>query len=84
MGNVKQNAYHVKLKITPKEKGFKSSFIQGIVFDDTPSLAEKRAIENLKEWVATETMNFEIKIQSTVKLRKDFMFHPEAKKNDSD
>jgi hypothetical protein len=84
MGNVKQNAYHVKLKLIPMDKGYKPSFVQGIVFDDTPALAEKRAIEEFYKWSDTDgAVKIEIKIQSTVKLRKDFMFHPDAQKNAS-
>lgn len=81
MGNVKQNAYHVKLKLIPKDKDYKTSFVQGIVFENTPALAEKMALEKLNEWQETEaTVKCEVKIQSTVKLRKDFMFHPESTK----
>lgn len=80
MGNVKQNAYHVKLKLIPKEKGYKSSFVQGIVFEDTPTLAEKMAVEKITEAIKKEPFKVEVKVQSTVRLRKDFMFHPESVK----
>lgn len=84
MGNVKQNAYHVKLKLIPKDKDYKSSFVQGIVFEMNPSLAEKMALEKLQEWNETDAnVKCDIKVQSIVKLRKDFMFHPESKSNDS-
>lgn len=81
MGNVKQNAYHVKIKLIPKDKGYKSSFIQGIVFEMTPALAEKLATEIINKWNEEElNVKCDIKLQSIVKLRKDFMFHPKSEK----
>ena len=76
MGNVKQNAYHIKLKLIPKQSGYKSSFVQGIVFEMTPALAEKMALEKWIDAVKKEPFEVEVKVHSTVRLRKDFMFHP--------
>jgi hypothetical protein len=76
MGNVKYNAYHVKLKLIPKQKVYKSSFVQGIIFEMTPTLAEKMAVEKMVEVVKKEQFEVEVKVHSTVRLRKDFMFHP--------
>lgn len=76
MGNVKQNAYHIKLKLIPKQNGYKSSFVQGIVFEMTPALAEKMALEKWIDVVKKEPFEVEVKVHSTVRLRKDFMFHP--------
>jgi hypothetical protein len=76
MGNVKQNAYHIKLKLIPKQNGYKSSFVQGIVFEMTPALAEKMALEKWIDAVKKEPFEIEVKVHSTVRLRKDFMFHP--------
>lgn len=82
MGNVKQNAYHVKFKLIPKQEGYKTSFIQGIIFDDTPAKAEKRGLKKLSEFLLKE-IGVEIKTQSIVKLRKDFMIHPESGENEN-
>ena len=45
MANVKHNAYHVKLKLIPKQNGYKSSFVQGIVFAITKTIKKKKAEE---------------------------------------
>ena len=74
MGNVKQNAYHVKFKLIPK---------QGIIFDDTPAKVEKRGLKKLSEFLLKEPIGVEIKTQSIVKLRKDFMIHPESGENEN-
>lgn len=76
-----QHAYHVKVKLIPQDKGYKSSFSQGIVFGKNPETAEKMAIENITEALKNEPIGVEIKIQSIVKLRKDFLFYP-SNKND--
>lgn len=77
MANVIQNAYHVKVKLIPKDKNYKSSFSQGIVFGKNPEAVEKMAIENITEALKSQPIDVEIKVQSTVKLRKDFLFYPE-------
>ena len=76
MANVKHNAYHVKLKLIPKQNGYKSSFVQGIVFAMTPTLAEKMAVEKWIDAVKKEPFEVEVKVHSSVRLRNDFMFHP--------
>ncbi len=78
MGNVKHNAYHVKFKLIPKENGYKSYFVQGIVFEKTPALAEKMALELLNKAYEKEAFEVEVKVQSVVRLRKDFLLYPKA------
>lgn len=75
MANNKDNAYHVKMKLIPQNKGFKSSFVQGIVFEKTSALAEKLTLEKLNEWNEKQTdLKSDIKVHSIVKLRNDFLF----------
>jgi hypothetical protein len=65
------NAYHVKLKIIPRQKFYKTSFFQGIVFDKTPAKAEIKALKALTE--ATIDINVDVIKHSVVRLRKDFL-----------
>lgn len=74
--NVKQNAYHVKLKLIPKEVGYKSSFVQGIVFESNPKNAEVAALKGFEEFLKKEPFDIEIKVHSVAKLRKDFLLYP--------
>lgn len=82
MKDKKDNAYQVKLKLIPKGAGFKSSFVQGIVFESSPAQAEKRAITEIKKWVQASEYEAEIKLQSILKIRKDFLFFPPVTKKE--
>ena len=75
----KENAYHIKFKLIPKKIGFKPNFIQGIVFDTSQELAVKNVTEKIIEAVNTNAYEteVEVKIQSVVKLRKDFLLFPD-------
>ena len=54
MGKKNDNAYHVKLKLIPNKVGYKSSFVQGIVFETSQELAVKLAKERIKEALLKE------------------------------
>lgn len=74
MGKKNDNAYHVKLKLIPNKVGYKSSFVQGIVFETSQELAVKLAKERIKEALLKEPFEIDVKVQSAHKLRKDFLF----------
>lgn len=80
--NIKHNAYHVKLKLIPKEIGYKSSFVQGIVFDENPKKAEEKAVKEFENFLKKEPFDVEVKFHSIVKLRKDFLLYPNTTKDD--
>lgn len=70
----KDNIYHVKLKLIPKHKIYKSTFTQGIVFAKKPSDAETIAVSKITKALKKAPTEIEIKVTSTKKLRKDFLY----------
>jgi hypothetical protein len=78
MAKVYYNAYHLKFKLIPKQNGYKSFFAQGIVFEMTPALAEKTALELLNKAYEKEDFEVEVKVHSVVRLRKDFLLYPQG------
>lgn len=74
MADKKDNVYQVKFKLIPDEIGFKSCFVAGIVLAKTQDLAISCAMDHIGKAFILEPFNVEIKIQSIVKLRQDFLF----------
>ena len=74
-----ENAYQIKFKLIPKKIGFKANFDQRIVFDVSQELTKKNATEKVFEAANQNTYGteVEVKIQSVVKLRKDFLLFPD-------
>lgn len=75
-----QNAYHVKLRVTPPYP-YKPFFVQGIAFAPNPKEANETAISRIKEWAKiqvewpkTPIEGIEVTHHSTKKLRNDFQF----------
>jgi hypothetical protein len=73
MASLIDNAYQVKFKLSPVEKGYKSSFVQGIVIAISQESAVKEATAKVKEAVSKDNFDVEVKLQGAVKLRKDFL-----------
>jgi len=80
MASLIDNAYQVKFKLTPAEKGYKSSFVSGIVIALSQESAVKEATAKVKEAVSKEGFEVEVKLQSAIKLRKDFLIFVPAEK----
>lgn len=74
MAELKDNAYQIKFKLTPKKVGYKGVFVSGIVFANNQVNAVKEATERLVLSVSKEPMEIEVKLQSAVKIRNDFFF----------
>jgi hypothetical protein len=69
------NAYHVKIQLIPNRKGYKPSFVQGIVLAHEQETAVKTALDKFKDAAVKDGFeNAETKVASAVKLRKDFLF----------
>jgi uncharacterized protein (UPF0335 family) len=67
------NAYQVKFKLIPANKQYKTSFIQGISIAKNQESAVKESNQQVKEAVSKEGFDVEVKLQSVIKLRKDFL-----------
>lgn len=74
MADLKENAYQIKFKLTPKKASLKGGFVSGIVIASTQVKAVEGATEGVKSAVSKEKFEVEVKLQSVVKLRKDFFF----------
>jgi hypothetical protein len=72
MADLKDNAYQIKYKLTPKKASLKGGFISGIVMAKSQEKAVKEATEQIKQSVSKEEFEVEVKLQSVVKLRNDF------------
>lgn len=80
MADLKDNAYQIKFKLTPKKASLKGGFISGIVIASNQEKAVKEATEGVKIATSKEEFEVEVKLQSVVKLRKDFFLIVEDKK----
>jgi hypothetical protein len=75
-----QLAFQLKLKLTTKQVGYKPSFISGIVLANNQVDAVQGATEQIIEAIRKEPIKVEVKLQSVVKLRRDFFIIIEPKK----
>lgn len=80
MASLINKAYQVKFKLTPVDKGYKSSFFAGIVIAFSQESAVKEATAKLKETLSKDNFDVEVKLQSAIKLRKDFLIFVDEKK----
>ena len=75
-----QLAFQIKFKLTPKQVQYKPSFISGIVLAKNQVDAVQGATEQITEAIHKEPIKVEVKLQSVVKLRRDFFIIVEPKK----
>jgi hypothetical protein len=67
-----QLAFQIKFKLTPKSSGYKPAFISGIVMAHTQVEAVEEATVQVTRVANNEPMKVEVKLQSVVKLKRDF------------
>lgn len=70
--SLKEKAFQIKYKLTPKKQGLKGGFISGIVMAKTQVKAVSIATKKINESLQKEPFEIEVKLQSAIKLRNDF------------
>jgi len=75
-----QLAFQIKFKLTPKTAGYKPAFISGIVMAANQVEAVEDATVQVTRVTDKEPIKVEVKLQSVVKLRRDFFIIVDPKK----
>lgn len=75
-----QLAFQIKFKLTPKSAGYRPAFISGIVMADNQVDAVRDATQQVTIVTDKEPIKVEVKLQSVVKLKRDFFIIVDPKK----